>query len=61
MISKFFMLWLVVTAVAFVWAWIFSKEQKTVAKFWLKKAAFSAAIALALIGAALILNNISGV
>lgn len=61
MIGRFFLLWLVVTAIAFGWAWIAKSEEKKVAKFWLKRAAVSAAIALFLIGAGLTLNNISGV
>lgn len=61
MIGRFFLLWFVVSVIAFVWAWIAKTEEKKLAKFWLKRAAISAAIALALIGAALTLNNISGI
>ena len=61
MIGRFFLMWLLVTAVAFVWAWIVHKPEKRIAKFWLKRAAISAAIALAIIGVGLTLNNISGV
>lgn len=61
MIGRFFLVWLVVTAIAFAWAWIAKSEEKKVARFWLKRAAVSAAIALAIIGVGLTLNNISGV
>lgn len=61
MIGRFFLIWMVITAIAFAWAWVAKNEEKKVAKFWLKRAAVSAAIALAIIGAALTLNNISGV
>lgn len=61
MIGRFFLIWFLITAVAFAWAWIAKSEEKKVARFWLKRAGLSAAIALLIIGAALTLNNISGV
>lgn len=61
MIGRFFLFWLILTAIAFAWAWIAKSEEKKVARFWIKRAAISAVVALVLIGAALTLNNISGV
>lgn len=61
MIGRFFLLWLIVLAVVFAWTWFVAKPEKKVAKLWFKRAAISAVIALVIIGAGLMLNNISGV
>ena len=61
MIRTFFVLWFFLTVIAFGWAWIMRHEDRKLAKFWLKRAAISAVIALVVIGVGLTLNNISGV
>lgn len=61
MIARFFLIWFVLTAIAFGWTYFVAKPDKTLAKMWLRRVLQSAAIAVALLGALLLLNNISGV
>lgn len=61
MITRFFLFWFVLTAIAFGWTWLVAKPDKTLAKMWLKRALQSAVVSVVLIGALLLLNNISGV
>lgn len=61
MIKGFILLWVIVTAVVFVWTFILSRKNKRYSKNYLKKVAVSFAIALFLIVPFFFLNNISGV
>jgi TRAP-type C4-dicarboxylate transport system permease small subunit len=61
MISKFFILWLALTAVIFGWTWFISKQDKQVTRVWIKRGLVSAGIAVVIIGVLLLFNNISGV
>ncbi len=61
MIRAFFELWLVITACVFGWMWLAPKEEKILAKVWIRRAAISGVVALSAIGGLLLLNNISGV